>query len=43
MKDEGEPTASQPIGKRGQDSAATAGYDRFRGRMMFPIRNESEK
>ena len=40
MKDEGEPTASQRSGSGVRTARATAGYDRFRGRMMFPIRND---
>ena len=40
MKDEGEPTASQRSGSAVRTARATAGYDRFRGRMMFPIRND---
>jgi len=40
MKDEGEPTASQRSGSGARTARATAGYDRFRGRMMFPIRND---
>src|SRR3989440_21639 len=39
MKDEGEPTASQRSGSAVRTARAT-GYDRFRGRMMFPIRND---
>jgi DNA primase len=40
MKDEGEPTASQRSGSAVSTARATAGYDRFRGRLMFPIRND---
>jgi DNA primase len=40
MKDEGEPTASQRSVSGVRTARATAGYDRFRGRMMFPIRND---
>ena len=39
-KDESEPTASQRSGTTVRRERATAGYDRFRGRMMFPIRND---
>jgi DNA primase len=40
MKDESGPTASQRSGTTVRRARATAGYDRFRGRMMFPIRND---
>ncbi|HEY2142931.1 MAG TPA: DNA primase [Candidatus Udaeobacter sp.] len=40
MKDESESTASQRSGSAVRTARATAGYDRFRGRMMFPIRND---
>jgi DNA primase len=40
MKDESQPTASQRSGSAVTTARATAGYDRFRGRMMFPIRND---
>jgi DNA primase len=40
MKDESEPTASQRLGTAVTKARATSAYDRFRGRMMFPIRND---
>ncbi len=40
MKDESELTASQRSGTAATTVRATAAYDRFRGRMMFPIRND---
>src|SRR6266496_1705503 len=40
MKDESEPTASQRSGTTVRRARTTGGYDRFRGRMMFPIRND---
>ncbi len=40
MKDESEPTGSQRSGSAVRTARVTAGYDRFRGRLMFPIRND---
>jgi DNA primase len=40
MKDESELAASQRSGTAVTTARATTAYDRFRGRMMFPIRND---
>ena len=40
MKEENESRATQRSGTMVRKLRATAGYDRFRGRMMFPIRND---
>jgi DNA primase len=40
MKEENDSTATQRSGSMVRKLRAASGYDRFRGRMMFPIRND---